>query len=75
MDLRHPLIAFPISNPHVLKQNFNVLQSRYAEYQHVYTDGSEDGETVGGVLLYLEIIVIQYVSLMVLLFLQQRQKQ
>ena len=36
-----------ISYPHVLKQNFHVLQSRYAEYQHVYTDGSKDGEKVG----------------------------
>ena len=36
-----------ISNSHVLKQNFHVLQSRYAEYQHVYTDGSKDGEKVG----------------------------
>ena len=36
-----------ISNPHVLKQNFHVLQSRYAEYQHVYTDGSKDVEKVG----------------------------
>ena len=36
-----------ISNPHVLKQNFQVLQSLYAEYQHVYTDGSKDGEKVG----------------------------
>ena len=36
-----------ISNPHVLKQNFQVLHSRYAEYQYVYTDGSKDGEKVG----------------------------
>ena len=30
-----------------MKQNFHVLQSRYAEYQHVYIDGSKDGEKVG----------------------------
>ena len=30
-----------------MKQNFHVLQSRYAEYQHVYTDDSKDGEKVG----------------------------
>ena len=28
-------------------QNFQVLQSRYTEYQHIYTDGSKDGERVG----------------------------
>ena len=36
-----------ISNPHILKQNFYVLQARYAEYQRVYTDGPKDGEKVG----------------------------
>ena len=30
-----------------MKQNFQVLQSRYTEYQHIYTDGSKDGEKVG----------------------------
>ena len=30
-----------------MKQNFHVLPSRYAEYHHVYTDGSKDGEKVG----------------------------
>ena len=30
-----------------MKQNFQVLQSRYTEYQHIYTDGSKDGEKGG----------------------------
>ena len=30
-----------------MKQNFQVLQSRYTEYQHIYTDGSKNGEKVG----------------------------
>ena len=30
-----------------MKQNFQVLQLRYTEYQHIYTDGSKDGEKVG----------------------------
>ena len=33
--------------PYVLKQNCQVFQSRYAEYQHVYTDGSKDREKIG----------------------------
>ena len=30
-----------------MEQHFHVLQSRYAEYQHVYTDGSKDEEKIG----------------------------
>ena len=30
-----------------MKQNFQILQSRYRSYQHIYTDGSKDGEKVG----------------------------
>ena len=36
-----------VTNSNILKQNFQVLQSRYTEYQHIYTDGSKDGEKVG----------------------------
>ena len=35
-----------------MKQNFYILQSRYTEYQHIYTDGSKDGEKVGCAFLY-----------------------
>ena len=35
-----------------MKQNFHIIQSRYTEYQHIYTDGSKDGEKVGCAFLY-----------------------
>lgn len=35
------------SNPFILKQNFQELQSRFSDYQHVFTDGSKDGDKVG----------------------------
>ena len=51
--IRKPNILFDlhtskktVSNSNILKQNFQVLQSRYTEYQHIYTDGSKDGEKV-----------------------------
>ena len=31
----------------IMKQKFYILQSRYTEYQHIYTDGSKDGENIG----------------------------
>ena len=34
------------SNPFILKQNFQELQSRFSDYQHVFTDGSKDGDKV-----------------------------
>ena len=30
------------SNPHVLKDDFRKIQSRYKNYQHIYTDGSKE---------------------------------
>ena len=39
----------------IMKQKFYILQSRYTEYQHIYTDGSKDGEKVGCAFLYLRI--------------------
>ena len=36
----------------IMKQNFHILQSRYTGYQHIYTDGSKDGEKVGCAFLY-----------------------
>ena len=52
--IRKPNILFDLhtykktaSNSNIMKQNFQVLQSRYTEYQHIYTDGSKDGEKVG----------------------------
>ena len=51
--MRKPNILFDlhtskktVSNSNILKQNFQVLQSRYTEYQHSYIDGSKDGEKV-----------------------------
>ena len=35
------------SNPHILKDDFRRLQSRYKKYQHVYTDGSKEDSKVG----------------------------
>ena len=35
------------SNPCILKQNFQELQSRFSDCQHVFTDGSKDGDKVG----------------------------
>ena len=35
------------SNPHVLKDDFRWLQSRYKNYQQVYTDGSKEDSKVG----------------------------
>ena len=52
--IRKPNILFDlhtnkksVSNSHIMKQNFQILQSRYRSYQHIYTDGSKDGEKVG----------------------------
>ena len=36
----------------IMKQNFHILQSRYTEYRHIYTDRSKDGEKVGCAFLY-----------------------
>ena len=35
------------SNPNLLKQNFQKLQSYYSDHEHIYTDGSTDEEKVG----------------------------
>ena len=35
------------SNPHILKDDFRRLQSRYKNYQQVYTDGSKEDSKVG----------------------------
>ena len=35
------------SNPHMLKDDFRRLQSRYKNYQQVYTDGSKEDSKVG----------------------------
>ena len=35
------------SNPHILKDDFRRLQSRYKNYQQVYTDGSKENSKVG----------------------------
>ena len=52
--IRKPNILFDlhtkkksVSNSHIMKQNFQILQSRYRSYQHIYTDVSKDGEKVG----------------------------
>ena len=35
------------SNPHILKDDFRQLQSRYKNYQQVYNDGSKEDSKVG----------------------------
>ena len=30
------------SNPHILKDDFRKMQSRYKNYQQIYTDGSKE---------------------------------
>ena len=35
------------SNPHILKYGFRKLQSRYKNYQQIYTDGSKEDSKVG----------------------------
>ena len=72
--IRKPNILFDLrsskktaSNANIMKQNFQVLQLRYTEYQHIYTDGSKDGEKVGCAVIS-ETIAILYVFLMALVF-------
>ena len=35
------------SNPHILKDDFRKLQSRYKNYQQIYTDGSKEDSNIG----------------------------
>ena len=35
------------SNPHILKDDYRKLQSRYKNYQQIYTDGSKEDSKVG----------------------------
>ena len=35
------------SNPHILKDDFRKMQSRYKNYQQFYTDGSKEDSKVG----------------------------
>ena len=35
------------SNPHILKYDFRKPQSRYKNYQQIYTDGSKEDSKVG----------------------------
>ena len=35
------------SNPHILKNDFRKMQSRYKNYQQIYTDGSKEDSKVG----------------------------
>ena len=36
-----------VSNSHILKDDFRKLQSRYKNYQQIYTDGSKEDSKVG----------------------------
>ena len=52
--MKQPEILFDLhsgkkseSNPHILKDDFRKLQSRYKNYQQIYTDGSKEDSTVG----------------------------
>ena len=51
---RKPSVVFSLhsgkkteTNPDLLKQDFHELLLNYADYQHIYTDGSKDKEKVG----------------------------
>ena len=35
------------ANPHILKDDFRKMQSRYKNYQQIYTDGSKEDSKVG----------------------------
>ena len=35
------------TNPEILKDDLRKLQTRYKDYQHIYTDGSKEGSKVG----------------------------
>ena len=39
------------SNPHILKDDFRKIQSRYKNYQQIYTDGSKEDSKVGCALI------------------------
>ena len=52
--MKQPEILFDLhsgnkseSNPHILKNDFRKLQSRYKNYQQIYTDGSKEDSKVG----------------------------
>ena len=52
--IRKPSVVFSLhsgkkteTNPDLLKQDFHELLLNYADYQHIYTDGSKDKERVG----------------------------
>ena len=56
--MKQPEILFDLhsgkkseSNPHILKDDFRRLQSRYKNYQEVYTDGSKEDSKVGCVVI------------------------
>ena len=79
--MKKPYILFDLhtskkfaSNSHIMKQTFYVLQLRYTEYQHIYTDGTKDGEKAGCT-FYMDTTSVLYEFLMALLCLLQKQKQ
>ena len=52
--MKQPEILFDLhsgkiseSKPHVLEDDFRKLQSRYKNYQQIYTDGSKEDSKVG----------------------------
>ena len=56
--LEQPEILFDLhsgkkseSNPLILKNDFRKLQTRFKNYQHIYTDGSKEDSTVGCVVI------------------------
>ena len=42
------------SNPHILKDDFRKLQSRYKNYQQIYTDGSKEDSKVRCAVILLD---------------------
>ena len=63
------------SNPHILKDDFRKMQSRYKNYQQIYTDGSKEDSKNLVVLLYQTTIVICNVYLTIHQFLLLKPKQ
>ena len=68
------------SNPHILKDDFRKMQSRYKNYQQIYADGSKEVSKVAKtqrlvLLLYQTAIVICNVYLTIHLFSLLKPKQ
>ena len=68
--MKQPEILFDLhsgkkseSNPHILKDDFRRLQSRYKNYQQVYTDGSKKDSKVGCAVISYIVICNVYLTI------------